>query len=193
MNSRDKKKGQRAGGKSKTRTYRPGFLPPLSALPERFAGSACAVAACRLRVAPSVDCIGCSLSPVGIRSSVFQLQNVCQSFCLSVQTAVISSSAPSAATSKGGSLLNGGNSNCLRWSTIATATRLRAIAFTPEPEGPGVTPCNGGGCQQLFGGFVSCVWGIAGLDAAASKRTFVSTRDCAAHALRVPGIHPRGM
>ena len=34
---------------------------------------------------------------------------------------------------------------------------VRAIAFTPEPEGPRVIPCNRGGGQRFFGGFASCV------------------------------------
>ena len=34
---------------------------------------------------------------------------------------------------------------------------LRAIAFTPEPEGPRVILCNWGGGQRFFGGFVSSV------------------------------------
>ncbi len=33
----------------------------------------------------------------------------------------------------------------------------RAIAFTPEPEGPRVIPCNRGGGQRFFGDFASCV------------------------------------
>jgi hypothetical protein len=33
----------------------------------------------------------------------------------------------------------------------------RAIAFTPEPEGPGVILCNRGVGQRFFGDFASCV------------------------------------
>lgn len=67
----------------------------------------------------------------------------------------------------------------------------RAIAFTPETEDPTVIPCSWGCGQRFFGGFASCVWDIADLDAVTSKRTFVLMRSCAAHALRVPGIRPR--
>ena len=57
---------------------------------------------------------GCCLSPVGIRLVLLYRQGACQSFCLSVQTAAISNSAPSAAICtmqmSGGSLLTGANS-----------------------------------------------------------------------------------
>ena len=73
-------------------------LPPLSALPERFAGTAAQQVARRLRFAPSVDGIVCGVPPLssGDRLATSLCQGVCQSFCLSVQTAAISSPAPSA-------------------------------------------------------------------------------------------------
>ena len=50
-------------------------------------------------------CAKADLSPVGSRQKVWRLGDACQSFCLSVQTAAISNPAPSAATSRAGSLL----------------------------------------------------------------------------------------
>jgi len=44
------------------------------------------------------------LSPVGMRNGVWRRRSVCQSFCLSVQMAAISHSAPSAACLKGQAL-----------------------------------------------------------------------------------------
>src|SRR5665647_657379 len=108
----------------------------------------------RLRVAPSVgqsrfECRS-DLSPVGKRLKVLQALKVCQSFCLSVQTAAISRSAPSAATAKGGSLLTRADSSRLRFNQLvqgvkaampsATATWLRCTA----------QPCRRGAGHRCF-------------------------------------------
>ena len=72
-------------------------LPPLSALPERFAGPANTPKRVRrLRFAPSVGYCKSSLSPVGKRFLPVKEINAGQSFCLSVQTTAISGPAPSA-------------------------------------------------------------------------------------------------
>ena len=129
----DSGSGRGAGGQFKIQgvdaiVKRPG-LPPLSALPERFAGPDVNPGGLRrLRFAPSVGQIWFGLSPVGRRAGHRLPQHACQSFCLSVQTAAISRPAPSAAFSWESSLLTGWNSNAGGWGASCAFVFLASVA-----------------------------------------------------------------